>query len=150
VLAVVGVVLLAVVAVAAVLVVQRVRTTPQERYCDELVSRRAELTATLSRDGDGLIVALPILEDLRERAPDDLADEWQQLVTAVQGLSDAVDAAGVDPATYDRDDPPAGVSQAQRTRIDEAATVLGSASTRSALLSIDQQARDVCGTPLTQ
>ena len=150
-LALAGVLVLAVVVVAAVLVVRRVTTTPQERYCDELDARRAELTATLSRSSDdGLIVALPILEDLRERAPEDLRDEWRQVVDAVQGLRDALDDADVDPASYDRDDPPTGVTDAQKDRIDQAATVLGSAATRAALLGIDQHARDVCGTPLTQ
>ena len=58
--------------------------------------------------------------------------------------------ADVDPATYDRD------NTAQRperrragSRIDAAARELGSKATQAALESLDQQARDVCQTPLT-
>lgn len=123
----------------------------QERYCDEVVSRRTELTDLLSVDtGDGVLQALPVFEDLRDLAPSDIADEWRVLVSALQGLAGALDEAGVDPATYDRDDVPAGVSAAERGRIDAAAQRVGSAATQEALAGLDQQSRDVCGTPLTE
>lgn len=146
-----GLVVLALVVVAAVLVVRRVSTSPQERYCQEAADRRAELTADLAKGPEvGLLTALPLLEDLRDAAPPDIADAWSRFVKAVVGLRDALDEAGVDPETYDRDDPPEGVSVADRDAIDRAATALGSAATRTALSQVDQHARDVCGTPLTQ
>jgi hypothetical protein len=145
------VVLMGLLAVGVVVGVRQLSTSPQERYCDEVLARRAELTTVLSTDGgDGLLRALPILADLRERAPADIRDEWRVLVRALEGLRDALEAAGADPATYDRDDPPQGVSAAERDRIDAAALVVGSSATSQALSGLDQHARDVCGTPLTQ
>jgi hypothetical protein len=149
--ALVALALVAAVAVAAVLLVRRLTGSPQDRYCTEVQDRRAELSDTLSRDSpDVLLLALPVFEDLAARAPSDIRDEWQQVVSAITGLADALDAAGVDPATYDRKKPPTGVSAAERTRIDDAAVQVGSQATAGALGDLDQQARDVCGTPLTQ
>lgn len=130
---------------------QRLTTSPQERYCAEVVDTRAELSDRLSAGTpDVLITALPIFEGLADDAPSDIADEWDQVITAVTGLRDALDAAGADPATYDREDPPAEVDAEDRRRIDTAARVLGSQETAAALAGLDQQARDVCRTPLTQ
>jgi uncharacterized protein (DUF1778 family) len=57
--------------------------------------------------------------------------------------------AHVDPSTYDAKHPPAGVTAAQRQAIAEAATRLGSTSSLTALDAVQQQARDVCHTPLS-
>lgn len=137
--------------VGGVLIVRLLGTTPQERYCEEVVGSRAELSDRLSQGTpDVLITTLPIFEDLADDAPDDITDEWRVVTTAITGLRGALRAAGVDPATYDRDDPPAEVDEDERRRIDTAARVLGSQETAAALAGLDQQARDVCRTPLTQ
>lgn len=144
-------VVLAAVVVAGVLVVRRLATSPQERYCATVVAQRAELSDRLSAGTpDVLITALPVFEDLQDDAPSDITDEWRQVVDAIRGLRDALDATGVDPATYDRTDPPDGVGTAETQRIDDAAGVLGSQETSAALADLDQQARDLCRTPLTQ
>ena len=124
-------------------------TSDQEKYCDAVTDHQQELGEVLG-DGspDALLKALPIFRDLADEAPDDLRDEWKTLIDAVAGLEQALADAGVDPATYDRDHPPEGVSQADQDAIDAAAGQLASEETVTAFSGIDQQAKDVCGTPL--
>ena len=85
---------------------------------------------------------------------DTVADRQEELSEIVGGgspdaLIQALDDAGVDPATYDPDSPPAGLGEAEQQEIAAAASRLGSAETAQALQALDQQARDVCKTPLT-
>jgi hypothetical protein len=123
---------------------------PADDYCDAVQDHQQELSDLVgSGEPDALIRALDVFRELRDDAPDDITDEWQQLIGRIEALQGALDDAGVDPATYDRDDPPAGVTEDQRTAIDAAAEQLGSGTTLRALQDLDQQARDVCGTPLT-
>jgi len=121
----------------------------KEKYCDAVEDHQQELSEVL---GDGtptaLLEALPILRDLADEAPDDIRDEWRTVIDALEGLEDALDDAGVDPATYDRDHPPAGLSPSDQDAIDAAARRLTSAETVAAFNGVDQQAKDVCGTPL--
>lgn len=122
----------------------------QDEYCDAVEDHQQELSEiVVSGEPDALIAALGIFRDLQADAPDDINDEWQQVVGRVEALEEALDDAGVDAATYDREDPPAGVTAEQRARIDAAAKELGSGTTLRALQDLDQQARDVCKTPLT-
>jgi hypothetical protein len=64
--------------------------------------------------GPALIEALPIFEDLEGKAPDDVADDWELLVTRIRALDTALHDADVDPATYDARHPPAGLSAEDR------------------------------------
>lgn len=122
----------------------------QEKYCGAVKDHQGELSDIIgSGDPDALLKALDIFESLQDEAPGGITDEWQQVVTSIQALADALDDAGVDPATYDRDHPPAGLTDEEKARIDGAATELGSGTTLRALQDLDQQARDVCRTPLT-
>jgi hypothetical protein len=124
-------------------------TDQQEEYCEAVQDHQQELGEVLG-DGspDALLKALPIFEELADQAPDDLRDEWKTVIDALEGLRQALADAGVDPATYDRDDPPDGVSQADQDAIDGAASRLASEETVTAFSGVDQQAKDVCGTPL--
>jgi hypothetical protein len=123
---------------------------PQEEYCAAVKEHQKELTGIVTGGGqDALIRALDIFRDLRSKAPSDVSDEWQQVVTRIQALDRALRAAGVDPASYDRSKPPPGLSRAERADIDAAARELGSRSTVDALAGLDQEARDVCRTPLS-
>ena len=121
----------------------------KEKYCDAVEDHQQELGEVLG-DGspDALLKALPIFEDLRDQAPEDIRDEWKTVIGALEGLQQALDDAGVDPATYDRDHPPDGLSQADKDAIDVAASRLTSEETVTAFSAVDQQAKDVCGTPL--
>lgn len=122
----------------------------QDDYCGAVEEHQTELTDIVSSNRrDALLQAQTIFEDLRESAPDDVADEWQVIVGAVDGLGDALRDAGADPETYDAADPPAGVTAEQEEAIAEASTRLASSEVAEALRAVDQQVRDVCHTPLT-
>jgi hypothetical protein len=123
---------------------------PTDGYCGAVRDHQQELGRIVgSGDQDALLQAADILRDLRDKAPGDIRDEYQQVVSSADALRDAADAAGVDPATYDRRHPPAGLSAAEKARIDAAAKQVGSAATLAAFQDIDQEVRDVCQTPLT-
>ena len=120
-------------------------------YCGTVSDQQEQLTRLLSSGSNsGLLQALPILQDLRSKAPADISDEWQQFIVPLQDLHDALDAAGIAPADYDPKKPPSGLSEADRTAIQAAATSLGSAQTVAAFASIQQEVLDVCHTPLAQ
>ncbi len=122
----------------------------EDAYCDAVTDHQQELSDIVGGgEPDALLQALDAFHDLEDKAPSDISDEWQQVVSGIEGLQKALDDAGVDPATYDRKKPPSGLSDEQRRAIDAAATRLGSAETAQALQDLDQQARDVCHTPLT-
>jgi hypothetical protein len=121
----------------------------QEKYCDAVGDHQKELGEVLG-DGapDALFKALPIFRELRDEAPEDIRDEWSTVIDAVEGLQKALEDAGVDPVTYDRDHPPEGLGQADKDAIDAAARELTNDQTVTSFSAVDQQAKDVCGTPL--
>jgi hypothetical protein len=121
-----------------------------ERYCEVVAEQQTPLTEALAPGGPtALLAALPIFEELREAAPDDIRDDWTVVITTLTGLRTALEDAGVDPTTYDRDAPPAGLSTEQRDRIDAAAARLTTPTSAGAFNAVEQQARDVCKTPLS-
>jgi hypothetical protein len=118
-------------------------------YCALVEERQPALSEALSGGArTGLITALPVFRELAAAAPDDIVDEWKVVVDRIDGLADALDAAGVDAAAYDRRDPPAGVDADERAAIDAAAAALGEPAMTEALSGVEQQARDVCRVPL--
>ena len=121
-----------------------------ESYCSAVRDHQSELTCIAAVGAnDALIRALDIFKDLESKAPSDITDDWQQLIGRVEALDQALAAADVDPASYDRAHPPSGLSAEQKARIDAAARELGGGPTLAALQELDQEARDVCQTPLT-
>jgi hypothetical protein len=123
---------------------------PYDAYCDAVKDRQEQLTRTLDTGGpQALLRALPTFEELQDRAPNDIEDDWAVLTRSLSELKEALDDAGVDPATYDPSKPPAGVTKAAQDRIAAAATAVGGERTQAALAAVDQQARDVCHAPLT-
>lgn len=123
---------------------------PKDAYCDQVTQDQAKLSDVLDGGGsDALIKALPLFEGLHDKAPEDIRDEWTTLNGAIAGLRDALDDAGVDASTYKRSKPPAGLTTAQKDAIDAAARKLSDPTTVAAFEGVQQQARDVCGTPLS-
>lgn len=123
---------------------------PFAGYCQEVADQRGVLAAAAEQGPTtGLIHALPSFEALRAKSPPDVADDWDVVVGAVSNLVDTLKKAGVDPSTYDRAHPPAGLTAQERGEIDAAATELGSDQTVAALAALEQEARDVCHSPLT-
>lgn len=122
---------------------------PYDAYCEVVTDNQDELTRTIDEGGpDVLLRALPVFRDLEEAAPSDIRDDWQIVVNGLAALESALDDAGVDPATYDRENLPEGVSEAERDRIDAAAEDLRTEESEAAFAAVEQQARDVCKTPL--
>ena len=123
---------------------------PFASYCQEVKAQRTALSEDLAGgEATGLIDALPEFERLAAKAPDDLQDEWDTVTSRIGALVGALEDAGVDPATYDRKKPPAGVTEDERDAIDAAARALARPEMAQALAGVEQQARDVCKTPLT-
>jgi hypothetical protein len=121
----------------------------KETYCNAVKDHQQELGKVLGEGSpDALLNALPIFRDLADKAPVDIRDEWRTVIDAVAGLQKALEDADVDPATYDRDHPPEGLSEDEKGAIDAAARRLASEQTVNAFNGVDQQAKDVCGTPL--
>jgi hypothetical protein len=118
-------------------------------YCDTVSDHQAEIGSAL-RNGDrtGALQLLPAFLDLQARAPDDVRDDYQLLVTRITALRDALDDAGVDASSYDPRHPPAGITQAERSRIREAAAQLAAPDAVQALSSVQQEVLDVCHIPL--
>ena len=123
---------------------------PFEAYCEEVEAQQAALSEDLAGgEATGLIDALPEFERLEAKAPDDLQDEWDTVISRIGALVGALEDAGVDPASYDREKPPADLSPEDRKAIDAAARALVTPEMARALAGVEQQARDVCKTPLT-
>jgi hypothetical protein len=120
-----------------------------QSYCNAVQDHQSDLGSIVSGgDRAALIQALPIFEDLQGKAPDDVADDWELLVTRIKALDTALKDADVDPATYDAKHPPAGLSAEDRGLIRRAAAELAASDTQQALATVQQEVLDVCHTPL--
>lgn len=120
---------------------------PEEAYCEVVAEEQGTLAAAAGEPG-GLLEAYDSLERLREAAPRDVRDEWAEVLLRVGDLREALDEAGVDYATYDPTEPAEGVDDAQQRAIEDAAVALVEPTTLRAVQAVEQQALDVCQTPL--
>lgn len=120
-----------------------------ERYCAEVEAQQTPITEAAAAGATGLLQALPSFEALRDEAPDDIAPAWAVVVQRLTVLDDALAEADVDPATYDLEDPPADLGDDDRAAIAAAASGLLTEAMVDALDAVQQQARDVCKTPLS-
>ncbi len=120
-----------------------------ERYCDTVADTQQEL-GDIADSGDSLALfeARDVYRELAEGSPDDIADDWRLVLDRIDVLESTLDEADVDPATYDPRDPPADLTDQQRARIRQAADDLAAPETVRAMDDLEQQALDVCGTPL--
>jgi hypothetical protein len=119
-------------------------------YCGAVEKHQAELTdVTASGSPAALLEALPIFGDLAEQAPDDIRDEWRTFVDALEDLDDALRDADVDPAAYDPKHLPGQLTEEQRDRIEAAGAALADPAVVRAFDGVQQQAKDVCHTPLS-
>ncbi|WP_188778208.1 hypothetical protein [Marmoricola endophyticus] len=117
---------------------------PGEAYCDQLRSDQAALGEIVNATTPGaLLTGLPTLRQVGAKAPEDLTDEWQTFLNAVEGLDDAVHAAGLRPGEV-RGSLPTTLSADDRAAITGAADVLASSAVTEAADGIETQARDVC------
>lgn len=116
----------------------------EKDYCAAWAEERVAL-AELDAGGDLVTPVLSSYERLREVAPEDLADEYSTLVIAYQALADAIDEAGVDPADYDVDRRPDGVTPAEARQLAAVASKLDAPRVRQAAAGIEDHADQVCG-----
>ena len=117
-----------------------------EGYCSDLAEQQRPINR-LARDGGGsrlVTEGLEIFGPLREEAPGDVRDEWDTLVFALQGLSDAIEDAGTTPGQLARSGQPKGVTDEELALVQDAAVELASDRVQDAGAGIEQHARDVC------
>jgi hypothetical protein len=119
-------------------------------YCGAVEEHQAELTdATASGSPSALLEALPVFRELREQSPADIRDDWNVFVDALEELDDALRDADIDPASYDPDHLPDEVTGDEQERIESAGSGLADPAVVRAFDSVQQQAKDVCHTPLS-
>jgi hypothetical protein len=118
---------------------------PEKEYCAALKGDQ-ELFAEMQDDTSGLALLRhrSALHRLATKAPDDLTDEWQAFLGAVDAFAKTLDDVGVRPGDFVGGQPPAGLTAADRTRIANAASELSSADVVEAANGIEQHAKDVC------
>jgi len=125
-------------------------TSCGQDYCGTVEEHQAELTdVTASGSPAALLSALPIFRDLSEQAPDDIRDDWKAFLDPLEELDDTLREADVDPAAYDPEALPADLTDDQRERIEAAGSALAAPAVVRAFDSVQQQAKDVCHTPLS-
>jgi hypothetical protein len=114
-------------------------------YCNDLSAHRKQFAEMVeSTSPTALLSHLSMLHDLADKAPEDLADEWQTFIGALEGLDRALDRAGVKPSAFVGGKPPAGLSASDRQQVADAAAQIETDDVVAAVSGIEQQGRDVC------
>ena len=114
-------------------------------YCSALEEHNKEIAEMVGSDSPAaLLSGLPTLKELADRSPEDLSDEWQTFIVALDGLAAAIRKAGVKPSDFTGGKPPSGLSAADQKAIADAANQIGTDDVVEASGGIEQQARDVC------
>ncbi len=114
-----------------------------EPYCRALKEAQPAF-AEMADDPAGLLAQRPLLRQLAGKAPDDLTDEWQTLLSALDAFAVALDKAGIDPAEFRGAPDLAGLDDTQRAAVAQAASLLAAPDVADATNGIGQQAADVC------
>ena len=138
---------------AALLLTSCGEPSPEEQradYCDAVRSHQRELTDIAADTSPAATFrALPVYRDLRDHAPEDIAPDWARVVDRIEQLQEALRAAGVSEDDYGSKQWQQGLSTEQKDEIERAASGLADPRTAQALSDVEQQARDVCHTPLS-
>lgn len=120
----------------------------QETYCSALADEQKNLERISAGSDDpasgDLARTIDVFERLRAEAPDDMADEWDTYVLALQALEKALDDAGADESMFTDGERPEGMSKDDYASISSAAVELRSTRVVQAAAGIENQARDVC------
>jgi hypothetical protein len=97
-------------------------------------------------DGTGLSLVTNVakLKKIATLSPDDLTDEWQTFLTAIENLDKAIASVGLKPTDFVDGVPPKGISTSDKVTIQAAADRLGQEDVVDAATGIEQQAKDVC------
>lgn len=124
-----------------------------EQYCGALEENKQQIRdlakSAQDQDGDLFGDSLEVFGELKAEAPDDVVDEWDTLIFALEGLDGALDDAGISAGEYQLGQRPPGVTEQEMTAIENAAEELRSEPVVAAGDGIEQHAIDVCKTDLT-
>jgi len=118
---------------------------PEKAYCGAL-SADQRMFAEMQDDTSGLALLRhrSALHHLAGQAPDDLSDEWQTFLGAIDAFARTLDEARIKPDDFVDGQAPAGLDAQTRTRIANAASELAADDVVEAANGIEQQAKDVC------
>lgn len=117
----------------------------RDAYCQTLEEAQPELTRIADEAGPGAFLdLLPRLEEIGAEAPSDLKDEWQTYLTALRGMRDGLEAAGLEAEDL-TDGVPTDLPTDEATAVTAAVRNLRSAQTEAAATGITQHALDICG-----
>lgn len=132
----------------------------EDDYCEAFLDSRQRLSdlageqsAAAQQGGAGVDVVTPTLasfEELRRLAPEELQDEWDTLVFAYRDLSEALEAAGVDPADFQGGKPPEDLAPAERRALARVAGKVNSPRVVEAANGVEGHAAQVCEDPATE
>lgn len=111
-------------------------------YCSTVQAKQAVFVD----DGTGLelVTNIDTLEEIAAAAPDDIRDEWQVFLTAIEGLRDAIAEVGLQPDDFVDGAPPAIISETDRATIAAAGQRVAHSDVTQAAFGIEQHAKDVC------
>jgi hypothetical protein len=120
-------------------------------YCSSLKDDQKQI-ARLSGDSAkpgragarALGATVEVLSGLADKAPEDVADEWDTLVAALRDLSRAIADSGASPSDFAGGKRPDGVTTGEYAAVRQAGEELRSLRVRQAAASIEQHAQDVC------
>jgi hypothetical protein len=122
-----------------------------ESYCSALKDDSRQLTRLAVQAGKkgtegsaAFASTVRLLSELRDRAPDDVSGDWDTLVSALQGLRDAIEESGASPAELGSGARPRGVTTGQLAAVRQAAAELSTTEVQQAGQSIEQHSLDVC------
>jgi hypothetical protein len=116
-----------------------------DAYCGDLKRHQNAMSEMIdSSSPTSLLSHLPMLHELAKKAPQDLTDEWQTFLGALDRLDKALKDADVKPSDFSDGKPPAGLSDSDRQAIVDAADQISSDEVTQAAAGIEQEARDVC------
>ncbi len=128
---------------------------PDDGYCDTLREEAQVLGDLAERadtgDGEDSDVVGPTLESLRrlaDEAPAELEDEYATLVYAWEGLDEAVEETGLQPAQLEPGRVPDGVDRRAVRRLRQTARAMLSARVTDAAAGIEDHASQVCDVEL--
>lgn len=119
---------------------------PDEAYC-EVVRREQKVLDDLAGQPRGTDVLTPLsesLQRLQDAAPPELEDEYATVVNAYEGLVDAVERAGVDPAKVRGGKLPADLDPATKRTLRQTAAQVAAPRVTDATLGIEDHAQQVC------
>ena len=123
-------------------------TSSTESYCSQLKDDQKKLerdSANAAKPGSNALGdTVSLLTGLQDKAPDDISDDWDTLVSALKNLEDAVKATGADYGDFVAGKKPPRVTDGQFNAVQQAAGELSSTRVQQAATSIQQHALDVC------